>query len=88
MTANRWLRISIPIQGFLVLWQLATALLAYFNRIPDNVFLPIHLGGGVLLVALVAIHVWINRDWLAKAYRRGEEPGAGKTDTSSRRKAA
>ena len=68
MTAERWLRISIPIQGFLVLWQVVTALLV--DHIPDAVFKVIHPLGGLLLVLLLVAHVVINWDWVRKAYRR------------------
>ena len=67
MTAQKWLRISIPIQGFLLLSQLGTGL--NFDRIPYRLYRIVHIGGGLLLVTLVAIHVALNWDWGRKVYR-------------------
>ena len=68
MTAEKWLKFSVPIQGLLLLSQLATGL--NYARIPWTVYQVVHFGGGVLLAVLVIVHVVINRDWLQKAYRR------------------
>ena len=72
MTAEKWLKFSVPIQGLLLLSQLATGL--NYASIPWSVYQVVHLGGGILLAVLVFIHVLINRDWLQKAYRRRMAP--------------
>jgi len=66
MTREKWLRITIPIQAFLVLWQLGIGL--NVDRIPDKIYRILHLGGGGLLVALVVVHVQLNWNWVRKAY--------------------
>ena len=72
MTAKRWLQISIPVQGFLLLWQLGTGL--NLDRIGDKYFPIIHITGGSLLVTLVVIHVILNWDWVRKTYRGAPKP--------------
>ncbi len=66
MTANNWLRISIPIQGLLILSQLITGLNA--EHIPPNVYAIVHVGGGLTLGLLVIVHVTLNWDWIRKQY--------------------
>ena len=66
--ANTWLRISIPIQGLLVLSQVITGL--NMDRIPPATYGIVHVGGGLLLFVLLIIHAVLNRDWLLKTYRR------------------
>lgn len=68
MTKERWLRVLVPIQGFVLLSQLTTGLNA--DRIPDTVYEFVHEGGGILLVMLVAIHVGLNWDWVRMYFRR------------------
>ncbi|HEY3377427.1 MAG TPA: hypothetical protein VGL77_08020 [Armatimonadota bacterium] len=68
MIPEHWLRVSIPLQGLLVLSQLITGL--NVDRIPPSTYTIVHIGGGVLLVVLIVIHVVINADWVKKTYRR------------------
>lgn len=63
---NAWLRVTIPLQGLLLLSQLVTGLNA--DRIPPGIYQVVHEGGGILLVVLVSIHVLINWDWVHKNY--------------------
>jgi len=72
MRANQWLKISVPVQGFLLLWQMVTGLNR--DRFSDQVYGIIHIGGGLLLVTLVVIHVIINWDWIRKMYRGKPKP--------------
>ncbi len=72
MNANRWLKVSIPVQGLLLLSQLVTGL--NVDRIPDATYRIVHLGGGSLLVALVLIHVGLNWGWVRTQYRRKPAP--------------
>ena len=72
MTADKWLRISIPIQGFLLLWQLGTGLNVdrITNSFSDLTYRIVHIGGGSLLILLVIIHLAINWGWVRKTYGR------------------
>ena len=65
---ERWLRISIPIQALLLLNQVVTGL--NVDRIPDRIYIIVHLGGGLLFTALVAVHVAVNWDWVRKYWRK------------------
>lgn len=66
MTANAWLRATIPIQGALLLSQLITGLNA--DDIPYRVYEIVHTLTGILLVILVAIHLALNWGWVRKQY--------------------
>lgn len=66
MKKATWLRITIPIMAFLIVWQP----IAGFNRdrIGDRLFQFVHIGTGVLLVFLVLFHIGMNWTWVTTNY--------------------
>lgn len=65
-TSDRYLRVIIPIMLLLILWQLGTAIFA--DSLGDRLFGRLHPRTGYLLVALVLVHITLNRGWLRQQY--------------------
>lgn len=68
MNKKQLLKIINPIIGILLVNQVVTSMLEDF--IPKEVFEGIHGGGGALLVAGVAVHLYCNWAWVEATYLR------------------
>ncbi len=66
MKKAAWLRITIPIMAFLIIWQPVTGL--NLDRIGDRLFLYAHVLPGALLVILALFHIGMNWTWVVHNY--------------------
>lgn len=66
MTKPTALKIVNPILGILLLAQLLSGMLA--PVIPRDWFGALHLGGGILLALVAALHVILNWSWIKATY--------------------
>lgn len=74
MKKNTVLKILNPIMGLLVLNQALTGLLR--DALPYDAFEMLHEGGGPALVAVIALHVFLNWNWIRATYfKKGKGQG-------------
>ena len=72
MQRNSILKVVNPILGILVLNQIVTGLLR--GVLPRRVFVFMHEWGGLFVAAAVALHVYLNWNWVrANFFRRRPE---------------
>ena len=66
MKKASWLKVVNILLFFSFLWQAITG----FGRsyIPYHIFAKIHFNGGMLIVILALIHVWLNWSWVKNAF--------------------
>jgi|APCry4251928276_1046603.scaffolds.fasta_scaffold57259_5 hypothetical protein len=74
MKKNQALKILNPAVGLLILNQAITSSLHEF--LPKEFFEAVHAGGGVLLVCGVALHLYLNWNWVQATYLTKKGPGA------------
>lgn len=75
MMQQKILKVLNPILALLVVCQLTTGLCS--DLIPDGLFIPIHLGGAILLALAAVTHLALNFNWVKAAYftrRPGSTP--------------
>ncbi|MBN1879880.1 hypothetical protein JW823_07190 [bacterium] len=76
MKKNTALKILNPVMGLLVINQAITGMLS--ESIPHEAFEILHEGGGPVLVAAVALHVFLNWNWIRATYlKKGQGQGQG-----------
>ncbi len=75
MAKRRWLPVINPLLGLLVIYQAATGLT---GEELGRAFLPMHVGGALLLVVVASVHLALNWGWVRATYgrriRQGEAP--------------
>ena len=68
MAKNQLLKIVNLILAILVVTQASSGLL--HDRLPGEAFKIIHVGGGIVLVLAIVLHVILNFAWVRSAFRR------------------
>ena len=66
MKKQKWLRITNPVLGLVLLIQAGTGLL--HDRIPYEVFEILHPWAGIVLLLLACLHLFFNWDWVRLNY--------------------
>ena len=67
MSKTKLLRVVNPLLGIAILNQAVTAL--SHKLLSPNLFDTMHIGGGITLLVLVAIHLTLNWSWVKSNYR-------------------
>lgn len=77
-TKSALLRVTIPIQGLLLITLLVSGLAA--DEMSPRAFHVIHVHGGILLVALTFVHIALNWSWIVNSYFKGRRKKAGASE--------
>jgi hypothetical protein len=74
MKRNDMLKVVNPILGLLVLSQILTGI--FGEALPYKAFEILHKGGGYFLASVVALHLFLNWNWVKANYFKKRAPSA------------
>ena len=80
MNRTKWLRVINVFLFLAVLWQGVTGLghrFSGYKFIEHKLFNTIHVGGGIAMLVLAAIHLTLNWSWIRHKYFGKHSKGGG-----------